>query len=156
TNEGAPMGRVMRVDPRHLERRAWKENVAESSAKLDNIQVIGGRLILSYLRDVHSDLEVHALDGRLERLVELPPFVTASIDGRADEDTAYVYYSSFLEPSTILQTSIARGTTSVWERVKVPFDASKYQVDQVRYPSRDGTQIPMFLLHRKDAPRDGS
>jgi prolyl oligopeptidase len=157
TNEGAPRSRLFKVDPRRPERAGWKEIVKESDATLESASVIGEHLVLRYMRDAAHEVEVRDLGGKLVRKVDLPPLVSSSgIVGNPDEDTGYVDHYSFSEPHVIQKTSIKTGKTAEWARVKLPFDASQIVAEQVFYPSKDGTRIPMFLLYKKGARRDGS
>ena len=157
TNDGAPRNRVYVVDPRKPARAAWQEIVPQTADTLEHAAVIGGHLVLTYLHDVQSAIEIHDLRGKLVRKVALPPLGTASgFTGTPDDDTAYFSYSSFTEASVTYQTSIKTGAVKEWSRVKLPIDTSQMVAEQVRYTSKDGTSIPMFLIHRKDAPKDGS
>lgn len=156
TNDGAQRYRVMRVDPAKPARADWQELVPESDAVLDGMQIIGGHLVLSYLRDAHSELEVRTLDGKLVRKVELPGLGSASgMLGEPDEDDAYYYFSSFTEVPQIYRTSIASGKTELWQKIELPVDTSKFVTEQVWFQSKDGTKVPMFVVHRKDMERRG-
>jgi prolyl oligopeptidase len=158
TNDGAPRYRVFAVDPQRPARAEWKEIVAErADATLENLAVVGGKLALTYLRDAQSQLAIHDLDGRFVREVALPPLgTTAGMSGYPDEDTAYFHYTSFTEASVIYQTSIASGAVKEWSRVRLPVDLSNVVAEQVRYRSKDGTAVTMFLIRRADARRDGN
>ncbi|MEZ4403170.1 MAG: prolyl oligopeptidase family serine peptidase [Kofleriaceae bacterium] len=157
TNDGAPRYRVFRVDPAKPARAAWQEIVPQTADTLEHAAIVGGKLVLTYLRDVASVIEIHELDGKLIRTVALPPLGTSGgISGDPDADTGYFGFSSFTEASVNYQTSIKTGAVKEWSRVKLPIDTSTMVVEQVRYPSKDGTLIPMFLFHRKDAVRDGT
>ena len=158
TDEGAPLWRLFRVDPAHPERAAWKEIVAErKDAKLDAVSIVGGRLVLRYLKDATGRLEVHELDGVMVRELPLPGVGSVGGPyGRADEDEAYFSFESFTTPSEIHETSIKSGKTSLYARVSVPIDASPYLVEEVFFPSKDGTRVSMFIVRRKDLKKDGS
>lgn len=158
TDEGAPMFRLFRVDPAHPQRSAWREIVAErTDAKLDSVSVIGGRLVLRYLKDASSRLEVRELDGAPVRDVSLPGIGTVGgLYGRADEDEAYYSYESFTVPSEVHATSIKTGKTELYARVTVPIDPSPYRVEEVFFPSKDKTRVSMFIVRRKDLAKDGS
>ena len=158
TDDGAPKGRVFAVDPAKPERAAWKEIVPERrDATLEGYGILGGRLALDYLRSATSLLEIHEADGTLVRAVALPGIGTVGgLVGRDDEDDAYFSFTSFTTPTTIYKTSVKTGTTSLYFQVKVPADLTPYTVSQVFYPSKDGTRVSMFLVHRKDLERDGS
>ena len=157
TNEGAPKWRVFSVDPAHVDRASWKEIVPErADATLDTVAVIGGKLMLTYLKDVVSQIEIHDLDGKLVRVVPLPAVGTANMAGDPDRDEAYFSFETYNYPVEIHATSIARAGDSVWFKTKFPIDPSLYAVDQVFFASKDGTRIPMFVVHAKTVARDGT
>jgi prolyl oligopeptidase len=157
TNAGKPNAHVLRVDPAHPERARWKEIVPERDDKLEAAYVVGGKLVLNYLHAAHSLIEVHGLDGKLLRTVELPGIGSSSgLVGREDDDEAYYYFSSYTTPSRIFRTSVKKGGSDLWASVDVPVDTSQFTAEQVWYPSKDDTKVSMFLVHRKDLPRDGN
>ena len=158
TDDGAPKGRVFAVDPAKPERAAWKEIVPERrDATLEGYGILGGRLALNYLRSAVSVLEIRETDGKLVREVALPGLGTVGGPvGRDDEDEAYFSFTSFTTPTSIFKTSVKTGATSLYFQVKVPADLTPYTVSQVFYPSKDGTRVSMFIVHRKDMKRDGS
>ncbi|MFI5120395.1 MAG: prolyl oligopeptidase family protein [Thermoanaerobaculia bacterium] len=158
TDDGAPKGRIYAVDPAKPDRALWKEIVPErKDATLEGYGIVGGRLALDYLRSAASLLEIHEVDGTLVRDVALPGIGTVGgFVGRDDEDDAYFSFTSFTTPTTIYKTSVKTGTTSLYSQVKVPADLTAYTVSQEFYPSKDGTRVSMFLVHRKDLVRDGS
>jgi prolyl oligopeptidase len=158
TNEGAPHSRIFAVDPAHPAREAWTEIVRErSDATLDNTALVGGKLALVYLKDAVTHLEVHDLDGQLVREVPLPDVGTArNLVGREDEDEAYFEFRSYTHPPEIFRTSVARGGAELYSRVKLPVDPSLYETEQIFATSKDGTRMPIFVVSRKGAPRDGS
>jgi prolyl oligopeptidase len=158
TDDGAPKGRIFAVDPAKPDRALWKEIVPErKDATLEAYEILGGRLALNYLRSATSLLEIRETDGKLVREVPLPGIGTVGGPvGRDDEDEAYFAFTSFTTPTTIYRTSVKTGTTSLYFQVKVAADLSPYIVSQVFYPSKDGTRVSMFIVHRKDLERDGS
>ena len=158
TNEAAPHYRVMVADPAHPARGEWKEIVSESKdSTIENVQVIGGHLVLTRMQDASSRLEVRGLDGKKLRDVSLPGIgASTGMTGNPIDDTAYFAFTSFTQPLEIFKTSIQTGATSLWASVKLPIDPTPYTVEQVFYPSKDGTRVSMFLVHRKDLKKDGS
>ena len=157
TNDGAPRYKVFKVDPAHPERAKWAEIIPESDAVLESLGVVGDRLVLTYLRNASSELEVRSLEGKPVRKVALPGIgTTGGIGGNPDEDTGYFGFTSFTEPSVVYETSLKSGAVTEWSRVKLPIETSQLVTEQVRFPSKDGTEISMFLIHKKDAKRDGT
>jgi prolyl oligopeptidase len=158
TTDGAPQGRLFRVDPAKPARDQWKEIVPESKdAVLESASVIGGHLALGYLRSAASEIEIRTLEGKKVRTLALPGLgSTQGLIGEPDDDTAYYFFTSFTNPGAIYQTSLRTGEGKLWYALKAPVDPSGYEVEQVKYPSKDGTKVSMFVVRRKGAPRDGS
>jgi prolyl oligopeptidase len=157
TNDGAARYHVMVADPAHPARAGWREAVPETEATLESADVIGGQLALVYLRSAANEMEIHGLDGKFLRKVALPPLgSTSGMDGRSSEDTAYFSFASFTEPTVIYRTSIKTGAVTEWARISLPVDTSRFITEQVRYPSKDGTEVTMFLIHAKDVAKSGA
>jgi prolyl oligopeptidase len=158
TDDGASRYRVLSTDPSHADRKDWTELVPEApDAVLQGASVVGGHLVLSYLRNAASELEIRTLEGKPVRTVKLPGVGSSSgIVGEPDRDEAFYDFSSFTQPPEIRRISVGTGASWPWAKRDVPVDPKPYTVEQVFYPSKDGTKIPMFLVHRTDAPKDGS
>jgi prolyl oligopeptidase len=158
SNDGAPNWRVFAVEPARPERATWKEIVAERpDARLQSMNVVGGKLAIQYYKDVTTRLEVRSLSGAFEREIAIPALGTASTpDGDPNADEAFFSYSSFTHTPEIQRVSITRGATTTWWRASVPADLSRFEVEQVFYASKDGTRVPMFVVHAKEIKRDGS
>lgn len=155
TTDGAPRGQIFAVDPTKPERAAWRLVVPQRDATLTGHQVIGGRLVLRYLEDVVTRVEVRELDGRLVRAFPSRIGEHTWISGTADADDAYYAVHSYDRPREIYKASIATGLESVWYRQKAPADFTQLVVEQRFFASKDGTRIPMFVFRRKDLVRDG-
>jgi prolyl oligopeptidase len=158
TDEDAPNWRVFKVAADDPGRDNWREIVAESDDRvLDSMQIIGGHLVLTYMKNAYSGIEVRALDGEPVREVELPGIgATYGMKGDPDRDEAYYSFTSFTTPRQIYKTSISTGEAELWQQVDIPVDTSPYEVEQVWYESKDGTKVSMFVVHRKDVELDGS
>lgn len=158
TNEGAPNYRVFKVSAGHPERQDWKEIVPEDpKAALEGMSIVGGQLALTYLRDASTELRLATLDGAPVRTVALPGIGTSGgIAGLEDEDDGYFDFSSFATTREIHRISIGTGATSRWAKVELPVKADAFEVQQVFYPSKDGTRISMFLVTRKGLLKDGA
>ncbi|MCA9696824.1 MAG: prolyl oligopeptidase family serine peptidase, partial [Myxococcales bacterium] len=156
SNDGAPRFRVLVADPARPARKHWRELVPESTDTLESMTIVGGKLALDYLHQASSRLELRELDGSRPRAIALPGIGTASnLYGEPDRDQAYYYYSSYTEPPAIHQVSVASGKAQLWHRVELPVDTSDFVVEQQWFESRDGTAVPMFVVHRRDLVRNG-
>lgn len=158
TNHGAPNGRVVRINLPRTAEANWTTILAEQAQPLQGASTGGGKLFASYLVDVATKVNVHALDGMLEHELTLPGLGTAGGFGGLQDDTVLFYsFSSFAYPPTIFKYDVASNTSSEFHRVEIPgFNADDYEVTQVFVPSKDGTQVPMFLTYKKGIALDGT
>lgn len=157
TDEGAPNKRVFKVDPNKPERANWKELIPEDKAAArESLTIVGGHLAISSLKKAVSVVELFSLDGKRVREVELPGLGTASnLIGDEDDDEAFFSFSSFVMPGQVFRTSVKTGKSELYSKVEVPVDPSRYEVRQVFYKSKDGTEISMFIVAAKNVALDG-
>jgi prolyl oligopeptidase len=152
TDRDAPLGRIVALD---AESGAMTELVAERSDTLEAGTVAGGRLVLAWLHDSSSRLTLHALDGTEVADVPLPGLGSVvGLEGRADESVLHVGFTSFGTPPGVLAVDAASGTAS-WAFRPTGLPSADVEVELVRVTSKDGTEIPVFLLHRSDVPLGG-
>jgi prolyl oligopeptidase len=157
TDNGAPRGRLVEVDVQHPEPTAWVERIPQSDDLLKHVSAVGDRFFALYLHDAHSVVRTYSLEGAPLGEVALPGLGSASgFDGRAQDTETFFSFESYTEPSRIFRYDLGTGEASLFRETKLPFDASAYVTEQVFYPSKDGTKIPMFLVRRKDLALDGS
>ena len=155
TDWQAPRSRVMKIDLRDPAREKWREVVPESQDSIEDTSVVGGKLFVNYLHNVSSRISIFSLDGTALGEVALPGLGSASLDGRADQEEGVLQFTSYTTPASIYRYSAKTGTQTLWHREAIPFDSGQFQIEQVWYPSKDGTRIPMFLIHRKGLKPDG-
>jgi prolyl oligopeptidase len=157
TTRDAPRGRVIAVDANHPEPAAWRTVVPQADFAISNSHYIGGRVLVEYTRDARSLVRLFETSGALAGEVPLPGLGTAtSFRGEGDSPEAFFSYSDFLSPTRVMRLDVARNMVSEFRRPQVPADFSPYVTEQVFYRSGDGTRVPMFIIRRKDAPRDGN
>ncbi|HEV2114087.1 MAG TPA: S9 family peptidase, partial [Terriglobales bacterium] len=156
TTDSAPKGRIIAIDVNHPERANWKEIVSEQSETLESAQLIDGKLVLSYLKDAHAQLKVTGLDGKSQREVALPGLGTVDMSPAYSTDTEMFYsFTSYTSPAVIYRYDLRSNRSAIYRQSKLSFDPSQYESEQVFYNSKDGTRVPMFLVHRKGLKRDG-
>ncbi|HOK45592.1 MAG TPA: hypothetical protein PLK67_06665, partial [Bryobacteraceae bacterium] len=157
TNWEAPNGRVLAVDLRNPARERWRVVVPEGPDAIDEFSAAAGRLFVSYLRNASSTLAVFTPEGK--RLPDLPlPGIgsVSAVNGTWSGREAFFEFDSFHTPVTILRYDAGTGKQDVWWSPNVRIDRGKLELKQVWYSSKDGTRIPMFLLHRKGLKLDGN
>lgn len=157
TNKNAPNYRLVAIDFNRPEEKNWVTLIEEHATDVLDWAYCSNedKLILGYIHDVKSQLKVHALaDGKFLR--EFPLEIGAIQELHVRKATSEIFFSfaSFLTPSKVFHydfASNAEPTVVRESRVNLEnFDANNYDIEQVFYPSKDGTKIPMFIVKKKD------
>jgi prolyl oligopeptidase len=158
TNNGAPKYRLMGVDLDNPGKENWVEIIPEHETNvLESVVIAGGKLIGTYLQDAYNVANVYELDGTLSHELELPGIGTiASLSSEKDNSLCYFSYSSFNYPSSVFSYNVADNTVALYYQPEVDFDADAYETTQVFYESKDGTRVPMFIVHKKGLVLDGN
>lgn len=157
TNDGAENDKIILFDPAHPAKANWKVIIPEQKEPIQDIGTAGGRLYVSYLKDVTSRVYEYDYAGNLVREIQLPGLGTVSGFGGLHDDKFIFYtFTSFTFPPTIYRYDIASGTSTVFRRPEVAFHPEDYETKQVFYPSKDGTKIPLFIVHKKGLKLDGN
>lgn len=156
TNIGAPNNRLVSVDPADPARDKWTTLVAEKPEPLRSASSAGGKLFLSYMKDVVSRVYQCDLAGKVEKEIPAPALGTmGGFYGKRDEKVLFYTFTSFTYPPTIYRYDLETGRSEVFRRAEVRFDPEAYVTRQVFYESKDGTRVPMFIVHRKGMALDG-
>ena len=157
TNLDAPNKRVALADPADPSFERWREVIPErADVVVESAAALGGKLAVSYLRDVQPRVAIHELDGAHVRDVAFDTL--GSVGGGAGRWTsaeAFFTFQTFHVPSAVYRYDVATGERSVWAAPEPPVDPAAYAVTQRWFTSRDGTRVPMFVVHRPDAALDG-
>ncbi|MDF2193412.1 prolyl oligopeptidase family serine peptidase [Paraflavitalea sp. CAU 1676] len=157
TNDGAEKNKVVLFDPANPAKENWKVIIPEQKEPIQNVGTAGGRLYVSYLKDVTTRVYEYDYSGKLIREIKLPGVGTAGGFGGKKEDKFFFYtFTSFTFPPTIYTYDIATGTSTVFRRPEVAFNPEDYETKQVFYTSKDGTKVPMFIVHKKGLKLDGN
>jgi prolyl oligopeptidase len=156
TDLDAARYRLISIDVTKPERTAWQEVIAQNDDVLESVHLVGERFFASYLHNAHSQVRTFDLTGKPLGEVKLPGIGAAvGFGGRREDKETFYAYTSFTNPTTIYRYDIAKGESSVFRAPKVDFDPNDFETRQVFYSSKDGTQVPMFITHRKGLKLDG-
>lgn len=156
TDRDAPRYRVVALNLARPAPENWLEVVPEGEATLERARMVGDRLALAYLDDARSRVFLHTLDGEREREVPLPGIGSVSqLTGGRKDDALHFVFSSFLSPPTVYRYHLASGDLATHYAPEFPFAFDDYETNQIFFSSDDGTEVPLFLTHRKDFSRDG-
>jgi prolyl oligopeptidase len=163
TDHGAERNRLVAVDLESPGRENWREVVGESDDTLESAYHYGGQLVCHYLRDAHSVLCVHALDGSYLRDIPLPGIASLTgdsqdrwaISGRPRSDLMHFKAMSFTHSGAIWQHDLATGQTRQIDPSSARINPADFITEQVFVASADGTRVPVFLTRRQDVRPDG-
>ncbi|MFQ5845067.1 MAG: prolyl oligopeptidase family protein [Planctomycetota bacterium] len=150
TDLNAPRGRLIAIDVRSPSRDRWVEIIPQRREVLRQASVINDMFVASYLKDAHSQVRIHRLDGTFVREVRFPGLGTASgFQGRRSDKETFYAFSGFTTPTTIYRYDMVTGESTLFRRPRVDIDPDAYETRQVFDRSKDGTRVPMFITSRK-------
>ena len=157
TNEDAPRYRVFVTDATNFDRENWKEIIPQTDAVLQGTGVFGGKLFAQYEQNASSQIKLFDLEGKKISDLALPTIGTVfGSGGKWDRDELFYGFQSFTVAPSIYHYDLKDGSTSLWTKVDAPsIDPAAYQVQQEWYHSKDGTRVPMFVVHKKGLKKDG-
>ena len=156
TNYNAQKYKLAKADINSPKLESWEDLVPESENVLVGVTFVNGQMILTYIQDASRHAYAHSLDGKLKHEVELPTLGAVSFSGDIDDEEIFYSFSSFTFPNTIYKYDINSNKSELYIAPEVKFNANDFVTEQVFYPSKDGTIIPMFLTYKKDLKLDGN
>ncbi|WP_321520146.1 prolyl oligopeptidase family serine peptidase [uncultured Bacteroides sp.] len=156
TNFGAPKTKVMVADTNSPKLENWNDLVPESTSVLSGAEIIGGKLMLTYDKDASNHAFVYSTEGKCLHEVKLPSLGSVGFSGDKDDNIAFYSFTSFTFPGAIYKYNVDANESTLYRAPKVDFNPEEFVTEQVFYPSKDGTKIPMFLTYKKGLKRNGS
>ncbi|KAG0570259.1 hypothetical protein KC19_6G148700 [Ceratodon purpureus] len=160
TNMDAPRYKLTRVDVNYPS--SWEDVIAESESDvLTSADLVNGRnLVVCYMSDVKHVLKVHDLrSGELLHTLPLEIGSVSEIAGRPEDPDFFYSFTSFLTPGIIYRCDLSTGTPDITVLREIPIknlDRSMFETRQVFVPSKDGNNVPMFVVARKDMVLNGN
>lgn len=158
TNHRAPNYKLMAVPLAEADRgmRAWRTVIPQGKGVIETIRPLGGRLFVETQENVHSVLTMHDLDGRRIKKIPLPSYGSLrAMKCEPEGRELFFSFASFLMPTQVFRFDVDTGRVALFERSRIRFDPSGFVAEQKWYRSKDGTKVPMFLVHKKGVRRDG-
>jgi prolyl oligopeptidase len=156
TDLNAPNNKIVEVDFAKPTAENWKDIVSETENAMQGVGTAGKKMFVNYLKDAQTLIKQFDYKGNLEREVELPAIGTASgFGGKAEDKEIYYSFTSFIYPTSIFKYDVTSGKSTLYEKPKVDFNPEEYETKQVFYSSKDGTKIPMFIVHKKGIELNG-
>ncbi len=156
TDNGASKYRLVSVDLGDPGMENWVDILPEKEDVLSAVSVVGGKIIARYMRDAHSVVEVYDLEGNFLYEIDIPVLGTVyGFSGDIDDKLTFYTVTSFTTPSIVYKYDVENNISEEYSRSQVDFDPNLYEVKQEFYNSKDGTKVPMFIIHKKGLEKDG-
>ena len=157
TNYEAPKYKLVAIDLNNPSPENWEDVIGEMDYVLRSVSPIGGKLIANYMKDAHSVIKVFSKEGDYLYDIDIPILGTVGGFGGEKMDTKTFYtVTSFTTPATVYHYDIENNTSEVYQTSQIDFDESLYETKQIFYESKDGTKVPMFIVHKKGIELDGN
>lgn len=157
TDVDAPNNQVVLVDPARPERKHWQQVIPEQKESLENIDIGGGYLWAFYLKDASTLVRQYDYKGKTIRDVKLPAIGTAaSFAAGKDEKEIFYTFTNFNTPVTVYRLDIASGSSALYRKPGFKGRTDGYETKQVFVTSKDGTPVPMFIVHKAGIRLDGN
>jgi len=156
SNQDHPRGRILVVPvKRAAEVDKWRELVAEGQGSIEGFYLADDRLVVSYVENISARLRLFDPGGAPVGEIELPTAGTVSSIGTEPKGRRVIFaFNSFFQPPTLYAHDAGRLTEI--DRVRADVETEAYELERATVKSADGTPINVFLVHRKDMPRDGA
>lgn len=157
TDIDAPNYRVVSIDPDNFQLENWETIIPERDETLVNVTTAGGYLFPEYLKSATSQVFQMDYKGNTIREIEFPaPGSASGFSGKKEDKKVFYTFYSFTYPPTIFELDLESGESSLFNKPDLKFDPEEYVSRQVRYKSKDGTEVPMFLVHKKGLKLNGN
>ena len=154
TNAGAPRWKIVAYDIDRLN-AAPVDFVPEQESVLAGAQMADHKFILTYDKDASSHAFVYDLTGRCLHEIALPALGSVDFSSKKKSNQVFYRFTSYTFPPTIYSYDIDANRSTRLFAPKIALNPADYVTEQVFYPSKDGTKIPMFLIYKKGLKRDG-
>ena len=151
TDYKAPKYQVISIDIQNPAKENWKTVIPESKDLLGSIHLLNNNFVASYLSDVKSVLKIYDFSGKHVSDIELPGLgMVSGFSSKRKDAEGFFSFTSFTDAGTIYRYDANTNTYEAYIKSKSPFKSADYTTEQVFYPSKDGTMIPMYITRRKD------
>ncbi len=156
TDKDAPRSRVVAIDV-SKNTKEWKEIIPEAKETLGGVSYINNQFVTNYMKDAYTQIRIYDKKGKFVRNVDLPGIGTAGgFSGERDDTETFYTFSSYATPPTIYRYDMKTGKSEVFRTANVKANTADYEVKQVKFKSKDGTEVPMFVVHKKGLKMDGT
>ena len=157
TNYKAPKKRIVKFTLNKMDKEDWQDVIPEQNDVLNGVSLVGGKMIAQYMTDAHDVVKVFDTNGKYLYNVDLPTIGSVGgFNGKKEDTETYFSFNSFVYPSAIYKYDVATNKTEPYWKPEIDIDFDQYETKQVFFTSKDGTKVPMFIVHKKGLVLDGN
>lgn len=159
TNYLALNYRIAKVDINKPTIKDWVDFIPEEQERvLEGASLVGDKSFAIYMKDAYNQVMVYnTVTGAKENEIQLPSIGSVSgFEGKKDSKETFYAFTSFTYPSVIFKYDLASKQSTEFKKSEVAFASADYETNQVKYKSKDGTEVSMFIVHKKGLKLDGS
>ena len=152
----APTGKVIKVDFDGGV-KATETVIESTSDTLSSVSLLGEKLFAQYLKDVKGQVSVFDLNG--EKIDEIAFTDIGSVSGfygSKNADTTFYKLTGFTNPGQVFAYDVKSGESSLFKSIDTGVNYDDFETKQIFYTSKDGTKVPMFIVHKKGLKLDGN
>lgn len=156
TDHQAPRFRLMTADPAKPGSDQWRELIAQQEGVMKDFALVDQKLIVTFSENACSRIVIYDLSGKPIDEVKLPTLGTVNgVNGEWDHTDIFFSFTSFLYPPMIYRYDLRARELQALDKMEIDVDVSKFETKQVWFKSKDGTKVPMFIVHRKGVELNG-
>ncbi|MFZ4412623.1 MAG: prolyl oligopeptidase family serine peptidase [Bacteroidales bacterium] len=157
TNKNASHYCLMSFNPKQSTSIELRNMVQETKDVLQTVTIAGDKLILVYMNNAKSKMEIHGFGGELLKEIELPGIGTVNgVSGKKNYNKAYFSFTSFTQPTSVFKLNTEELSVETLFSPVLPINTDNYVSDQFFYNSKDGEKVSMFIIHKKGILLDGN
>ena len=152
----APRGKVIKVDFAGGV-KATETVIESTSDTLSSVSLLGEKLFAQYLKDVKGQVSVFDLNGKkIDEIAFNDIGSVSGFYGSKNADTTFYKLTGFTNPGQVFAYDVKSGESSLFKSIDTGVNYDDYETKQIFYTSKDGTKVPMFIVHKKGLKLDGN
>ena len=152
----APTGKVIKVDL-DGDVKATETVIESTSDTLSSVSLLGEKLFAQYLKDVKGQVSVFDLNGKkIDEIAFNDIGSVSGFYGSKNADITFYKLTGFTNPGQVFAYDVKSGESSLFKSIDTGVNYDDYETKQIFYTSKDGTKVPMFIVHKKGLKLDGN
>ena len=156
TNRGAPNQKIVKVNANKPTEENWIDLIPETENVLSP-STGAGFIFAEYMIDANSTVFQYDFDGKLIREIKLPGIGSSgAISGKRNDQELYFTFTNYITPPSIYKLDPKSGDTNIYKLSLSQFKPEEYVSNQYFFKSKDGTDIPITITHKKGIELDGN